>query len=124
MKKLSGVVSKRGSRLSVRNVAKLPFSPGTAVPGPGVPTAAMSSPTHVILPLKAGLSHLVRWLSRSLYADTLLSIHQIAQLSDAVYDTVHTAETYTSSISTGPDRVIEGASSALTKRSTRRLTVL
>ena len=26
-----------------------------------------------------------------LYADTLLSIHQIAQLFDAVYDTVHTA---------------------------------
>jgi len=34
------------------------------------------------------------------------------------------AETYTSSISTGPDSLIEGGSSALAKRSTRRLTVL
>lgn len=28
----------------------------------------------------------------ALYADTLLSIHQIAQLLDAVYDTIHTGK--------------------------------
>lgn len=61
------------------------------VSGSGVPTVDMALPTPITLLSKDARSHLKILSSRLPYtADTPLSIHQIARLFDAAYDTVHT----------------------------------
>lgn len=91
MKKSSGAVSRRGDKLPAQGVVKPPSSPGTTVPESGAATAATVSPTPATHPSKAAgsLSGEIS-IAFVLYAESLFSIHQIAQLFEAVYDTVHT----------------------------------
>ena len=65
-------------------------SPGTTVSVSGATTAAISSRTPATRPSKTALSPDEIVLVFVLHVDTLLSIHQIAQLFDPVYNIIHT----------------------------------
>ncbi len=91
MLRLSGAVSTPGSKLSVLTVVKPRSTPGTAVLGWGVLTVDIRSHTLVNTLFEGRtLTPGEIIIAFVLYADTLLSINQVAQLFEAVYDTVHT----------------------------------